>query len=111
MNEQIDPLDDTSSLHENSIGSPMQEAQSDFKKPIRRSLKKESVTTLSLTSSTCRWPFGDPAEPDFHYCGQLSQAKGPYCDTHQAMSRPPGQHRNRVGLHNGAATLARGRAS
>src|SRR5207302_618126 len=48
--------------------------------------RRKLVTTLTLTSSTCRWPFGDPAKSDFHYCGQLPQTGRPYCDTHDRMS-------------------------
>src|SRR5579863_6916109 len=91
MDEQINLTDATSCLHGNLDGPPMQTAQPDVKTPIRRSLKKERITTINLTASTCRWPFGDPTEPDFHYCGRQSQTNGPYCDTHEAMSRPPGQ--------------------
>jgi GcrA cell cycle regulator len=41
------------------------------------------VTTLTLTSRTCRWPIGDPSELDFHYCGQPSESGGSYCDAHE----------------------------
>ena len=47
---------------------------------------KNRVTTISLTADTCRWPFGDPAKPDFHYCGDLPLAGRPYCDKHDAQS-------------------------
>ena len=94
MNEQISPVDNAPAPHENFIGPPMQEAQPNFERPVRKSLKRESITTINLTSSTCRWPFGDPAKPDFHYCGQLSQTDRPYCDTHESMSRPSGQRKN-----------------
>jgi hypothetical protein len=95
MSEQSDALDDTSS-DTNLIGSQMEEVFPDFKKKIRGPLKKEPITTIDLTNSTCRWPFGDPTERGFHYCGQLSQPDAPYCDKHEAMSRPSGQHRNRA---------------
>jgi GcrA cell cycle regulator len=94
MSEQSDALGDTSS-DTDLIGAPMEEVPTDVKKKIRGRLQKELITTIDLTSSTCRWPFGDPTEPGFHYCGQLSQPNGPYCDKHDAMSRPSGQHRNR----------------
>jgi hypothetical protein len=96
MNEQINPVDNTPALHENFIEPPTREGQPYFEKSVRRSLKRESITTINLTSSTCRWPFGDPAKPDFHYCGQPSQTDRPYCDTHEAISRPSGQRKNRA---------------
>jgi GcrA cell cycle regulator len=40
------------------------------------------VTTSTLTNRTCKWPIGDPAELDFHYCGQPSESGGSYCDAH-----------------------------
>jgi GcrA cell cycle regulator len=101
MDEQFTPLDTPLALHENYIGPPaapadyfaLPEAQSAFEAPVRRPAKKKLITTLTLTSDTCRWPFGDPAASDFHYCGQLPQTAGPYCDTHESMSRPSGQRR------------------
>jgi GcrA cell cycle regulator len=94
MNEQINPVDKPAALHENFIGPPLPpEVQPDPEKPVRTSAKRKLITTLTLTSATCRWPFGDPAAPDFHYCGQLPQTAGPYCDTHDSMSRPSAQRR------------------
>jgi GcrA cell cycle regulator len=48
--------------------------------------RKNWITTISLTIDTCRWPFGDPAKPDFHYCGDLPLVGRPYCDKHDAQS-------------------------
>ena len=53
---------------------------------VLRKHGKKLVTTLTLSSRTCKWPFGDPATSDFHYCGQPPQTGRPYCDTHDAMS-------------------------
>jgi hypothetical protein len=38
-----------------------------------------------LAQGTCRWPCGDPAHPDFHFCGS-SVARKPYCERHRAMA-------------------------
>lgn len=95
MSEQSEALDDTLS-DSNPVGPPMQEVPDDLKMKIRRRLQKQPITTIDLTSSTCRWPFGDPTEPGFHYCGRRPQPKTPYCDEHEAMSRPAGQHRHRA---------------
>jgi hypothetical protein len=51
------------------------------------------VTTLTLTSDNCRWPFGDPTKSGFHYCGRLPQSGRPYCDTHDRMSYQSGPRR------------------
>jgi GcrA cell cycle regulator len=55
-------------------------------------------TILTLTSSCCRWPIGDPQKPDFHFCGREAVPLMPYCEAHaqrafQAVSpsvRPQG---------------------
>mgnify|MGYP001305440036 FL=1 len=48
--------------------------------------KRKLVTTLTLTSRTCKWPIGDPAASGFHYCGLPPQSGRPYCDEHDRMS-------------------------
>ena len=55
-------------------------------KTARRPAMRKVVTTLNLTSRTCKWPIGDPTQPDFHYCGRPPQSGRPYCDTHDGMS-------------------------
>ena len=94
MDEQLQPLTDTPVFHENPIGL---EAGPDaaLLKPVRSAHRKPLVTTMDLSATTCRWPFGDPAEPDFHYCGQLPQRNRPYCDAHEAVSSPASQRKNR----------------
>ena len=72
MKEQIDAVDEPPATQENFVGPPQQEVQPRLEKPVRAPLKGEAVTTIDLTSTSCRWPFGDPANPDFHYCGQPS---------------------------------------
>jgi GcrA cell cycle regulator len=37
---------------------------------------------LDLSSSTCRWPVGDPARPDFFFCGAAPLEGKPYCGAH-----------------------------
>ncbi len=69
-------------LPETFIGPPMAIAQPESAAPV-----VASITTIDLTSRTCRWPFGDPTASDFHYCGQLPQKSLPYCATHASMSR------------------------
>jgi GcrA cell cycle regulator len=45
---------------------------------------------LKLTPRQCRWPFGDPHEPSFHFCGAQSAREGvPYCPTHMQMAYQP----------------------
>jgi len=43
----------------------------------------------------CRWPIGDPGEPEFHFCGRKSFGSLPYCDHHARMAYQPAQARRR----------------
>ena len=94
MDEQLQPLTDTPVFHENLIALEV-EPVATLPTPVRSSQRKPLITTMDLSATTCRWPFGDPAEPDFHYCGQLPQRNRPYCDTHEAVSSPSNQRKNR----------------
>lgn len=44
-------------------------------------------TLMQLRTNDCRWPYGDPRHPDFHFCGDSKAGDGPYCAAHTAMSR------------------------
>jgi len=47
----------------------------------------EPVTILELRESMCRWPIGDPAQPEFRYCGAKKlPGQGPYCACHAAVA-------------------------
>jgi|SRR5215472_9013377 len=37
---------------------------------------------LDLSAQTCRWPIGDPGDPDFAFCGAAPLAGHPYCIGH-----------------------------
>ena len=88
MNEQIMPVD--------YIGPPAAAAdQPDLEKLVRRTAKRKLITTMTLTTDTCKWPFGDPATSDFYYCGQLPQDGRPYCDKHNALSYQSAKRKTR----------------
>lgn len=42
----------------------------------------ERLTLLQLSEKTCKWPIGDPLQPDFHFCGRDSKDDAPYCEFH-----------------------------
>lgn len=46
----------------------------------------QGATILSLTERMCRWPIGDPKEPDFRFCGKPSSPGVPYCAEHAAVA-------------------------
>jgi len=60
-------------------------AQSGTERP-RKLAGGQFVTTLTLSSNTCRWPIGDPTQADFHYCGHRPESGRPYCDEHERRS-------------------------
>ena len=88
MNEQINQLD--------YIGPPDAPANHLplLEKPVRKTAKSKLITTMMLTSDTCKWPIGDPATSNFHYCGRLPQNGRPYCSTHNSMSHQSARRKN-----------------
>ena len=97
MNQEINPADNSLAFPEDVMGPPMNESATavDLFSPLLcpeplieavTKKRRKLVTTLTLTSDNCRWPFGDPAKAGFHYCGRLPQTGRPYCDTHDRMS-------------------------
>ena len=46
-------------------------------------------TFMELTEDTCRWPVGDPAAPDFFFCGGQPVVGFPYCAHHRRLAYQP----------------------
>jgi GcrA cell cycle regulator len=53
------------------------------KVPAKR-FNGEYATVLTIRDGLCRWPIGDPAKKDFHFCGQ--DTKAVYCAAHHAIA-------------------------
>ncbi len=51
--------------------------------------KARKLNLMDLTERTCKWPIGDPATPEFWFCGLPTQSGKPYCDTHVAVAFQP----------------------
>ncbi|WP_338548864.1 GcrA family cell cycle regulator [Roseovarius phycicola] len=51
--------------------------------------KAKKLSLMELTERTCKWPVGDPATPDFWFCGLPVQAGKPYCDAHVGVAFQP----------------------
>jgi len=47
---------------------------------------KKIKSLVDLSAHTCRWPIGDPKEPNFHFCGANAMAGKPYCAEHAAIA-------------------------
>ncbi len=66
--------------------------------PIVRAGEKKSVTgsprmkrqritdIIELTAHLCRWPFGNPDEEDFYFCGKAVVPGKPYCQEHSDIA-------------------------
>ena len=48
--------------------------------------ESKKVDLVDLTEKTCKWPHGDPATDDFHFCGNLPKEDAPYCEYHCRMA-------------------------
>lgn len=53
----------------------------------------DMTTVATLKGNMCKWPIGDPAKDDFHFCGQSAPTGKPYCGYHAQMAFQPAQRR------------------
>jgi GcrA cell cycle regulator len=51
------------------------------------------ATVLTISDRMCRWPIGDPAGTEFHFCGRSPKAGSPYCEAHARKAYQPQQTR------------------
>ena len=57
------------------------------KKSAAKEKEKQKLFTVNdLTSTSCRWPIGDPKDEDFHFCGKEALPDKPYCAEHAAIA-------------------------
>ena len=62
---------------------PKAETKAPNKEPAKRQQKpSKHLSIMELTEFTCRWPFGDPQETDFHFCGNMVEVGEVYCLEH-----------------------------
>jgi len=54
----------------------------------------EKATVLNLSGSMCKWPIGDPADPNFAFCGRRAEGS-PYCAEHAKIAFQPARKRER----------------
>ena len=52
-------------------------------------LKKDRRTLGSLKRHECRWPYGDPRQEDFYFCGKPRMGHSPYCEFHKRRAFQP----------------------
>jgi GcrA cell cycle regulator len=68
--------------------------------PVRRPQARTAaglVDVHGLGHSMCKWPIGDPGDPDFGFCGSKCDAGAVYCKEHAAIAytQPQNQRRDR----------------
>lgn len=51
--------------------------------------RAKRLTLMELTERTCKWPIGDPATPDFWFCGLPVDQGKPYCEAHVGVAFQP----------------------
>ncbi|MCL3881240.1 GcrA family cell cycle regulator [Marivita sp. GX14005] len=51
--------------------------------------KAKKLSLMELTERTCKWPVGDPATPNFWFCGLPVQQGKPYCEAHVGVAFQP----------------------
>ncbi|MEM9495466.1 MAG: GcrA family cell cycle regulator [Pseudomonadota bacterium] len=66
-------------------------AEPDFISPAL--LDGDAMTVATIKNNMCKWPIGDPASDDFHFCGQPTSAGKSYCAYHARMAFQPPQRR------------------
>ena len=64
--------------------------QSDLKSIAALAPIDSTLTVHGLTNFTCRYPIGDPIDPDFTFCGRTcNNIENPYCTQHQRLAYVP----------------------
>jgi GcrA cell cycle regulator len=62
----------------------------DLEEPVSKKL-----SLVELVENTCKWPDGDPATDDFHFCGNKTHEDNPYCEYHCRLAYQPQNDRRR----------------
>jgi GcrA cell cycle regulator len=53
----------------------------------------DRTTVATIKNNMCKWPIGDPAKDDFHFCGQAAGTGKSYCTYHARLAFQPPQRR------------------
>jgi len=63
------------------------------------------TTVATIKNNMCKWPIGDPAKDDFHFCGQPASMGKSYCTHHARLAFQPPQRRDRPMVRRPASAL------
>ncbi len=74
-----------------AYNAPFQDAQ-DVVAPMPLKLK-----LVDINDTTCKWPYGDPLQGEFYFCGHGNKENSPYCSYHSklAFQQPHDRRRSR----------------
>ena len=65
---------------------PVFEVEPIVEKVVPKKKKHKGVQLVDLKPNSCRWPEGDPKDPDFCFCGQECVPGKIYCEEHCAIA-------------------------
>ena len=68
-------------------------SEPDYANPISLS-GEDRMTVSNLRNNMCKWPIGDPATDDFHFCGQSAAMGKSYCAYHAKLAFQPTQRKS-----------------
>lgn len=72
----------------------------------------DAATVATIQNNMCKWPIGDPARDDFHFCGQSTLSGKSYCAYHARMAfQPPVRREARPPMRRSIAAPAKRRAA
>ena len=71
----------------------------------------DMATVATIKNNMCKWPIGDPARDDFHFCGQGTATGKSYCAYHAKLAFQPPQRRERTEPRRMPAPAERRRAA
>jgi GcrA cell cycle regulator len=76
--------------------------------PIKRKAQPEPerrrpAVVSARVKHPCQWPFGNPGEPDFYFCGRESAPEKPYCPEHVARAYHRPEDKRQVAAEEKAA--------
>ena len=89
LNSRPSPIRRTEEESGNAAPAPVEKKKTVKTAAAPKDRKKETqklFTVNDLTSTSCRWPIGDPKDEDFHFCGKETLPDKPYCAEHAAIA-------------------------
>jgi GcrA cell cycle regulator len=77
-------------------------------KPVAPPQKRgDLIGVLQLGANMCKWPIGDPGDPEFGFCGAQCSSGAVYCTEHAAIAFQPALSRRQGSKEDRAASEVR----